>query len=131
VILGIGADLCRVERIRRSITRFGDSWIDHLFSAEERRLCYAAADPVLLFARGFCGKEACAKALGTGLSDGIDWRDLEVLQSRTDVTLRVAGAAHERLVDLTPQGRVARIQISCSDDRELAQAFVVVSALRL
>jgi holo-[acyl-carrier protein] synthase len=131
VILGIGADLCRVERIRRSITRFGDSWIDHLFSAEERRLCYAAADPVLLFARGFCGKEACAKALGTGLSDGIDWRDLEVLQSRTGVTLRVAGAAHERLVEFTPQGRVARIQISCSDDRELAQAFVVVSALRL
>jgi len=131
VILGIGVDLCRVARIRRSILRLGDAWINHLFSAEERQLCCAVADPALLFAQGFCGKEACSKALGTGVADGIDWRDIEVLQVFADISLRIAGVAYERLVELTPRGHVAMLQISCSGDGELAQAFVVASSSAL
>jgi holo-[acyl-carrier protein] synthase len=129
MILGVGADLCHVERIRRSLLRFGDAWIDHLFSQEERRLCAANADPGLLYARGFCGKEACAKALATGLADGVDWRDIEVLQSPTDTRLRLTGAALDRLTSMTPQHHRANLIITCSGDRRLAQAFVLAFAI--
>ena len=79
MILGIGCDLCYVDRIRRSVTQFGDAYLDHLFSADERVLCKAVSDPVLLFARAFCGKEACAKALGTGFRQGVFFRDMGVV----------------------------------------------------
>lgn len=128
VILGIGVDLCQVERIRRSLDRFGDAWINRVFTSDERYLCDKAYDPVLLFARGFCGKEACAKALGTGVGSMIGWRDIEVLQSKLDTTMRLCGGALSRLHDLTPVGFEAKVHISCSGDRRLMQAIVTASA---
>lgn len=126
MILGVGIDLCHIERIRRSIRRYGDLWIDHLFTADERQLCAAYPDPVVAYARGFCGKEACAKALGTGVADGIDWREIEVLQA-VHLSVRVSGAVRDRLSTLTPLGHEAIFMISCGDDRHLAQACVILS----
>lgn len=127
MILGIGADLCRVDRIRRSLASFGDNYINELFSGAERALCEVISDPALLFARAFCGKEACVKALGTGMSSEIGWRDIEVLQSGSVASLRLSEGALKRLVQLTPAGHSAALHISCSDDRQIAQAFVVIS----
>jgi holo-[acyl-carrier protein] synthase len=129
MILGIGSDLCLVDRIRRSLTQFGDSYVDHLFSVDERALCEKVVDPVLLFARGFCGKEACAKALATGMSDGVAWRDIEVLQIGPTTSLRLANAALERLLRLTPAGHSPVLHITCSGDKQIAQAIVVISAI--
>jgi holo-[acyl-carrier protein] synthase len=129
MILGIGSDLCYVDRIRRSLTQFGDAYLDQLFSVDERLLCEVGPDPVLLFARGFCGKEACAKALATGMSDGVKWRDIEVLQSRPSTSLRLSNSALERLVRLTPAGYNPMLHITCSGDKQIAQAVVVISAV--
>lgn len=129
MILGIGADICHIERIRRSLSRFGDAWIEHLFSADEKRLCHMTADPGMFFARGFCGKEACAKALGIGISDGIDWCDIKILQSSTHVALELSGVAKQRLMELTPKNHKATLLITCSGDRHLAHALVIASAI--
>lgn len=129
MILGIGADICYVERIRRSLNRFGDAWIDHLFSANERKLCTTAADPAVLFAQGFCSKEACAKALGTGLAIGVDWRDIEVLQSGSGASLQLRDEALDVLVRMTRDGYEARLYVTCFGDKWLAQSLVVISAV--
>lgn len=128
MILGIGADICHTERIRRSISRFGDAWIEHLFSVDEKRLCGMATDPAQFFARGFCGKEACAKALGIGISDGINWCDIEVLQSSTHAALKLRGAVKQRLKELTPKNHKASLFITCSGDHYLIHALVIASA---
>jgi holo-[acyl-carrier protein] synthase len=128
MILGIGSDLCHVDRIRRSLKGLGDAYVDEVFSMDERALCEAVPDPALRFARAFCGKEACAKALGMGMSGGVGWRDIEVLQCGSVASLRLSDGALERLVHLTPAGHRAALHISCSGDKRIAQAFVVISA---
>lgn len=130
MILGVGVDLCSVERIRHSLRRFGDPWIDQVFTADERQLCAAHADPALLFSQAFCGKEACAKALGTGMTNEIDWQDIEVLGTN-GVNLRLSGFAQIRLKEITPPNCRAELQISCSGDRHFAQSFVIAVAIRL
>ena len=129
MILGIGADLCYIERIRRSLDHFGDAWIDHLFSANERELCMAVADPAVLFAQGFCGKEACAKALGTGLAGGLGWRDIEVLPSSSGVSLRLQERALNFLARMMPEGYEACPHVACCGDKRLAQSLVLISAV--
>lgn len=128
MILGIGNDLCLVERIRRSLTRFGDAYIEHLFSLEERRICEATSDPARYFARGFCGKEACSKALGTGMANGVGWRDIEVLQTNQKATLRLSSGALDHLRDRMPSGFEPKFHITCSDDHRVAQAVVIIFA---
>lgn len=130
MIIGIGVDLCSVERIRRSLQRFGDSWIDHIFTMDERRLCVVQADPALLFAQAFCGKEACAKALGTGMTNGVEWRDIEVLGINA-AYLRLSGAARERLNEVTPPNCRAELRITCGGDGVFAQAFVIAVSVPL
>lgn len=129
MILGIGSDLCLIDRIRRSLNRFGATYVDYLFTADERRTCEIAPDPARYFARGFCGKEACAKALGMGMVAGIGWRDIEVLQTRPTVTLRLSNGALDRLGQILPGGFRHTFDITCSDDRQIAQAFVIISAV--
>ena len=129
MILGIGNDLCFVERIRRSLSRFGDAYIEHLFSPEERQICEATSDPARYFARGFCGKEAYSKALGTGMTSGVGWRDIEVLQTNPKATLRLSDGALDHLRDLMPIGFAPTFHIACSDDHRVAQAVVIISAV--
>ncbi|MDF0492738.1 holo-ACP synthase [Bradyrhizobium yuanmingense] len=129
MILGVGVDLCQVERIRRSLKGLGDDWINELFTAEERRLCQRGADHALLFARAFCGKEACFKALGTGITDEVGWRDIEILQSGSFASARLSGGALARLREITPTGLTPVVHVACAGGAELAQAIVTISAV--
>jgi holo-[acyl-carrier protein] synthase len=129
MILGVGIDLCQVERIRRSLKGLGDDWIDELFTADERKLCQLGADHALLFARAFCGKEACFKALGTGRTADVGWRDIEILQSRSLASARQSGGALQRLQEITPARRAAVVHVACAGGAELAQAIFTISAV--
>jgi holo-[acyl-carrier protein] synthase len=128
MILGVGVDICQVERIRRSLARLGGDWIDELFSAEERKLCQRGANHALLFARAFCGKEASFKALGTGRTTDIGWFDIEVFQSGPLASLRLSGGALQELQKITPAGYRPTLHITCSGGADLAQAVVTISA---
>ena len=128
MILGIGCDLCHVDRIRRSLKRFGNDWIDELFTLDERTICQNGRDPALLFARAFCGKEACSKALATGINEDIGWRDIEVLQTGNHASLRLLDGALMRLSSLTPINCRAALHLTCSGDQNFAQALVIISA---
>lgn len=129
MILGVGVDLCQVERIRRSLKGLGDDWIGELFTEEERRLCQLGADHALLFARAFCGKEACFKALGIGITADVGWHDIEILQSGSLASARLLGGALERLREITPMGHAPVVHVACAGGAELAQAVVTISAV--
>lgn len=129
MILGIGIDLCQVIRIERSLKRLGDDWIDEVFTVEERKLCEESIDPASLFARGFCGKEACFKALGTGRTADINWHDIEVLQIGPSTSLRLSGGALQELQILTPPGYEPVLHVACSVGGGIAEAIVTISAV--
>jgi holo-[acyl-carrier protein] synthase len=129
MILGIGSDLCDIRRIERSIERFGDRFTHRIFTEGERARSDRRAARAPSYARRFAAKEACAKALGTGLSHGVFWRDMEVINLRGGKpTLRLTGGALERLRSLTPAGHEAVLHVSLTDDPPLAQAFVIIEA---
>ena len=129
MILGIGSDLCDIRRIERSIERFGDRFTHRIFTEGERARSDRRAARVPSYARRFAAKEACSKALGTGLRQGVFWRDMEVVNLATGrPTMRLSGGALERLRAMTPQGHEAVIHVSLTDDPPMAQAFVVIEA---
>ncbi|MCB5176844.1 MULTISPECIES: holo-ACP synthase [Microvirga] len=129
MILGIGSDLCDIRRIERSLERFGDRFTHRIFTEGERARSDRRAARGPSYARRFAAKEACAKALGTGLSHGVFWRDMEVVNLPTgQPTLRLTGGALERLRRLTPEGHEAVVHVSLTDDPPLAQAFVIIEA---
>lgn len=129
MILGIGSDLVDVRRIARVVERHGDRFLDRIFTATERAKADRRAQPMDTYAKRFAAKEACAKALGTGLRAGVFWRDMGVVNLPSGrPTMQLTGGALARLEAITPAGHVARIDISLTDDGPLAQAFVVISA---
>ena len=129
MIIGIGSDLCDIRRIARTLERHGDRFTHRVFTDEERARCDRRAARAEGYARRFAAKEACAKALGTGLSAGVFWRDMEVVNLPSgQPTLRLAGGAAERLAELLPDGHAARLHVSLTDDPPMAQAFVVIEA---
>ena len=129
MILGIGSDLCDIRRIERSLERFGDRFTHRIFTAGERSKSDRRAARAPSYARRFAAKEACSKALGTGMNLGVFWRDMEVVNLPGGrPTLRLTGGALERLRAMTPQGFEAVIHVSLTDDPPLAQAFVVIEA---
>jgi len=129
MILGIGSDLCDIRRIEKSITRFGDRFIHRIFTEGERARSDRRAARFPSYARRFAAKEACAKALGTGLSQGVFWRDMEVVNLPSGrPTMRLSGGALDRLREMTPEAHEAVIHVSLTDDPPLAQAFVVIEA---
>ena len=130
MIIGIGTDLCDIRRIERTLERFGDRFVDRLFASGEQKKAYRRQNPAASFAQSFAAKEACAKALGTGFSAGVFWRDMEVVNLPSgQPTLRLAGGAAARLADLLPAGHAARLHVSLTDDPPMAQAFVIIEAL--
>ncbi|GJE12682.1 MULTISPECIES: holo-ACP synthase [Methylobacterium] len=130
MIIGIGSDLCDIRRIARTLERHGDRFTHRVFTDGERARCDRRAARAEGYARRFAAKEACAKALGTGLSGGVFWRDMEVVNLPSgQPTLRLAGGAAERLAALMPEGHAARLHVSLTDDPPMAQAFVVIEAL--
>lgn len=130
MILGIGSDLCDIRRIERSLARYGDRFTHRIYTEGERARSDRRAARAPSYARRFAAKEACAKALGTGLSQGVFWRDMEVVNLPSGrPTMRLSGGAWERLRAMTPEGFEAVIHVSLTDDPPLAQAFVVIEAL--
>jgi holo-[acyl-carrier protein] synthase len=129
MILGIGSDLCDIRRIERSLERFGERFTHRIFTEGERARSDRRAARAPSYARRFAAKEACAKALGTGLSHGVFWRDMEVVNLRTgQPTMKLSGGALERLRAMTPPGHEAVVHVSLTDDPPLAQAFVIIEA---
>ena len=130
MIIGLGSDLCNIERIQNSLDRFGERFEARVFTDIER--AKAARRPFTragTYAKRFAAKEACSKALGTGIRMGVNWREMGVVNLPTgQPTLHLEGSAAERLARLTPKGFVPRIDLTITDDYPLAQAFVVISA---
>ena len=130
MILGIGTDLCNIERIERTLARFGDRFLTRVFTEREQRT--AAGRPRAIaatYAKRWAAKEACSKALGTGLRMGIAWRDMAVSNLRSgQPVMQVTGWAATRLAAMTPPGHRAVIHVTLTDDHPWAQAFVVIEA---
>ncbi len=130
MIIGIGSDLCDIRRIDRSLQRFGDRFTHRVFTEGERARSDRRAARAPSYARRFAAKEACAKALGTGLSHGVFWRDMEVVNlPGGKPTMRLTGGALERLRSMTPEGHEAVVHVSLTDDVPMAQAFVIIEAV--
>ena len=130
MILGIGSDLSDIRRIQASLDRFGDRFRNRCFTELERRRSEAKPDAAASYAKRFAAKEACAKALGTGLRRGVFWRDMGVVNLRSgQPTLALTGGAAARLAEMTPPGHRAVIHLSMTDDPPYAQAFVIIEAL--
>ncbi|OYQ30107.1 holo-ACP synthase [Sandarakinorhabdus cyanobacteriorum] len=129
-IIGLGSDLCNIDRIAGSIERFGDRFINRIFTdveqakANRRQLTRAAT-----YAKRFAAKEACAKALGTGFRQGVFWRDMAVVNLPSgQPTLTLSGGAAARLAQITPPGHKAAIHLTMTDDHPWAQAIVLITA---
>lgn len=129
MILGIGSDLCDIDRIEKSLARFGERFTHRIFTEGERTKSDRRATRAASYARRFAAKEACSKALGTGLRAGVFWRDMEVVNLPSGrPTMRLTGGAAERLKQMTPAGHEAVVHVSMTDDPPMAQAFVVIEA---
>jgi holo-[acyl-carrier protein] synthase len=130
VILGIGTDLANIERIQRALDRFGDRFRNRVFTEHEQKRAERMQNPAAVYAKRWAAKEACSKALGTGLRMGIAWRDMSVTNLETgQPVMHVTGWAQERLNEMTPKGYDAVIHVTLTDDHPWAQAFVVIEAL--
>jgi holo-[acyl-carrier protein] synthase len=131
MILGLGSDTVDIRRIERSIDRYGDRFLDRIFTDVERQRSDQRRLRAASYAKRFAAKEACAKALGTGLAGGVFWRDMGVVNLQSGKpTMELTGGAARRLVSITPPGHTARIDVSITDDFPLAQAIVIISAVR-
>ena len=129
MILGIGSDLSDIRRIQASLERFGDRFKARVFTELERARSDRKADAAASYAKRFAAKEACAKALGTGMRRGVFWRDMGVVNMRSgQPTLALTGGALARLREMTPAGMTAMIHLSLTDDHPYAQAFVIIEA---
>ncbi|WP_296477893.1 holo-ACP synthase [Roseinatronobacter sp.] len=132
MILGVGTDLANIDRIGRTLARFGDRFRNRVFTDEERARAMRRGDDVATYAKRWAAKEACSKALGTGLAMGISWRDMWVTNLKGgQPVMHVSGWAAERLAAMTPEGHEAVIHVSLTDDAPWAQAFVVIEARAL
>ncbi len=129
MILGVGADLTNIERVAATLERFGERFTQRCFTEIERAKSDRRAGRAASYAKRFAAKEACAKALGTGIRAGVAWRDMGVVNLPSGKpTMRLTGAAGARLAALTPAGCEAVIHLSLTDDHPWAQAFVVIEA---
>lgn len=132
MILGIGTDLANIERIARTLERFGDRFRQRVFTTAELAKAARRTDEAGTLAKRWAAKEACSKALGTGLAMGISWKDMGVVNRRGGQPgMVLTGWAAERLAAMTPPGHQAVVHVSLTDDHPWAQAFVVIEARAL
>ncbi|MEM7490525.1 MAG: holo-ACP synthase [Pseudomonadota bacterium] len=129
MILGIGTDLANIDRIQGVLDRFGDRFRNRVFTEREQRKAENRKDTAGTYAKRWAAKEACSKALGTGLRMGIAWKDMSVTNLHTgQPVMHVTGWAAERLERMTPDGHEATIHVSLTDDHPWAHAMVVIEA---
>lgn len=130
MILGLGNDIIDIRRVEAVIERYGDRFLNRIFTEIERQKSDRRRLRSASYAKRFAAKEACSKALGTGLRAGVYWRDMGVVNLPSgQPTLALTGGAAERLADITPDGHDARIDLTITDDFPLAQAIVIISAV--
>jgi holo-[acyl-carrier protein] synthase len=130
MIIGIGSDLIDVRRVARVIERHGDRFLDRIFTTAERARAERRAKSIETYAKRFAAKEACSKALGTGIRAGVWWRDMGVVNLPSGrPTMQLTGGALARLAAITPAGCDARIDLTITDEGPMAQALVVISAV--
>lgn len=131
MILGLGNDMIDIRRIEETIKRFGDRFLDRVFTPVERAKCDRRVQRAASYAKRFAAKEACAKALGTGLRSGVHWRDMGVVNLTSGrPTLVLMNGALARLCAITPSGYEPRIDVTLSDDFPWATAIVIITGLR-
>ncbi|MBO6719239.1 MAG: holo-ACP synthase [Rhizobiaceae bacterium] len=130
MIVGIGSDLIDIRRVAATLDRFGDRFIQRVFTQVERDRSERRKQRAASYAKRFAAKEACAKALGTGLARGVFWRDMGVVNLRGGKpTMNLTGGAADRLQQLLPTNHRALIHVTITDDHPLAQAFVIIEAV--
>lgn len=130
MILGIGSDLIDISRIENSIERHGERFVVRIFTDIERARAEGRAQRAASYAKRFAAKEACAKALGSGIAEGVFWRDMGVVNLPNGrPTMHLTGGAAEKLARLTPEGHRAVIHLTITDEFPMAQAFVIIEAV--
>ncbi|SEA12128.1 holo-ACP synthase [Rubrimonas cliftonensis] len=130
MIIGIGTDLADIRRIEKTLERFGDRFVQRVFTPVEQARSDRRADRTASYARRWAAKEACSKALGTGLRMGVAWREMGVINlSSGQPTIALSGGAAQRLAAMAPAGLTPRIHVTMTDDPPYAQAFVVIEAI--
>ena len=130
MIIGVGTDIIDIRRIERSVERFGERFLNRVFTEGERAKAERRRRRIDTYAKRFAAKEACAKALGTGIYRGVTWKQMEVVNlPGGKPTLSLTGAAAERLAQLTPAGFDAAVHLTLTDDHPWAQAFVIIDAV--
>lgn len=132
MIIGIGNDIIDIRRVEKTLDRFGPRFTDRVFTAVEIAKSDRRAARAESYAKRFAAKEACAKALGTGIHRGVYWRDIGVVNLPSGrPTIALTGGALARLRLLTPSGMRSQIDLTLTDDYPLAQAFVIITAVPL
>ena len=130
MILGLGNDLIDIRRIEKTIATHGERFLNRVYTDIERAKSDRRAQRAASYAKRFAAKEACAKALGTGLNHGVYWRDMGVVNlPGGKPTMALTGGALKRLEKITPSGYRAQIDLTITDDFPLAQAIVIISAV--
>ncbi len=130
MIIGLGSDLIDIRRVEKSLARFGARFTHRIFTEIERNKSDARAQRAASYAKRFAAKEACSKALGTGISRGVFWADMGVVNlPGGQPTMRLTGGAALRLAELMPPGHAPKIHLTITDDFPLAQAFVIIEAV--
>ena len=130
MIVGIGTDLADINRIRQTLERFGDRFVQRCFTEIEQAKSEKRRKRAESYAKRWAAKEACSKALGTGLRMGVAWREMGVVNLPSGKpTLSLTGGAAERLATLIPAGHVPHLHLTITDDGPYAQAFVIIEAL--
>jgi len=129
MIIGIGNDIIDIRRIEKTIARFGDKFIQRIFTEVEQKKSDRRANRAASYAKRYAAKEACSKALGTGFRAGVFWRDMGVVNLPSGKpTMALTGGALERLKAITPPGMVPQIDVSITDEEEMAYVIVIISA---
>lgn len=129
MIVGIGSDLADIRRIENTLNRFGERFVMRVFTEIERQKSDRRKERAASYAKRWAAKEACSKALGTGLRMGVAWAEMGVVNLPSgQPTMHLTGGAAERLAALIPEGHVAEIHVTITDDHPYAQAFVVIEA---
>jgi holo-[acyl-carrier protein] synthase len=130
MILGLGSDISDVRRVAKVVERHGDRFLGRVFTDTERARADRRKNRIETYAKRFAAKEACAKALGTGIRSGVWWRDMGVVNMPSGrPTMKLTGGALKRLQAITPSGYEAQIDLTISDEGPMAVAFVIISAV--
>ena len=130
MILGLGSDLIDIRRIEKTLDRFGERFINRIYTDIEKQKSERRSERAASYAKRFAAKEACSKALGTGFRKGVFWKDMGVVNEPSGrPTMHLTGGAGRHLAEMVPAGNEAKVHVTITDDFPWAQAFVIIEAV--